>query len=436
MSEFHLRVFTDRSELIEDGNIVEIFVEGKMNVEAKERYNKISQFLKKGYLDLQIDFCKNSSNDIDISSLTVKQMHIVDDLINSITSEVGRALIGLTILQLCIKDIEPLQSIRLHKGSASSATFSWQDGISMRTLSAYITPILRKHELLKLNADGFMMTRTLAENYPYSKVYKASIKGARHQWIAIVEELEVGSINAKATLQYMLSKLLNNAEDFKKLANNTIFEIKRIIASGNFDNSYNTSLLLKKHMNVSDHAARIMEISMHSLIQALQQHGLLNDNILVPLSQMRSANKKHGNIGDIEIKNGDHIVETWDAKFGKSYLRDELDELNDKLSSHLSVEKAGFVTSVVPDRLEELTILINDIEQIHGTSIEILLFEDWVERQFAIAISSGGITEQALANDWLLSYVESLAQKRPHIAPIDEPCYRWLEILYDILRDY
>ena len=35
---------------------------------------------------------------------------------------------------------------------------------------------------------------------------------------------------------------------------------------------------------------------------------------LKPLSQMRSANKKHGNIGDIELLEDRQIVEAWDAK--------------------------------------------------------------------------------------------------------------------------
>jgi hypothetical protein len=36
---------------------------------------------------------------------------------------------------------------------------------------------------------------------------------------------------------------------------------------------------------------------------------------LKPLSQMRSANKKHGNIGDIEILEARQIIESWDAKY-------------------------------------------------------------------------------------------------------------------------
>ena len=68
---------------------------------------------------------------------------------------------------------------------------------------------------------------------------------------------------------------------------------------------------------------------MHSLFQVLEDQGSFEGGFLKPLSQMRSANKKHGNVGDIEItagkRNGLHIVESWDAKYGKAYLRDEIE---------------------------------------------------------------------------------------------------------------
>ena len=81
----------------------------------------------------------------------------------------------------------------------------------------YITPVLRKYDLLRLNADGIMMTRSLAENYPYSSVYKANIRGARLEWINLVEAIESNDINPEIALHYLLSQLLNQAKNFKDL---------------------------------------------------------------------------------------------------------------------------------------------------------------------------------------------------------------------------
>lgn len=179
-----LYVFEDRSVLYDSkGNISE-FKEGKSSKEAKARLKIIKDTLASGYLEQRINEAKKP--DIKIEGLTNDQIETLENLVLSVTSEVGRAIVGLSVLQLTIKSISSEQSIRLHKGS-SAARFSWIEGIPMRVLDKnYITPVLREHKLLRLNADGFMMTRSLAENYPYSQLYKAAIRGAKDEWVKIV----------------------------------------------------------------------------------------------------------------------------------------------------------------------------------------------------------------------------------------------------------
>lgn len=190
MNEIRLQVFADRSELSRPDGEVEVFYEGPQDDRAKQRYAKINASLAEGYLVEQIRRCRDEPSSLGISRVSRQHSDLMDALVGSVSSENGRALIGLTILQLCIKSIEPAQNVRLHKGSPSRGSFSWRDGVSMRVLGkSHIIPTLREHGLLKLNADGFMMTRSLAENYPYSRVYKARIRGARVEWANIVEAL-------------------------------------------------------------------------------------------------------------------------------------------------------------------------------------------------------------------------------------------------------
>ena len=216
MSELHLRVFNDRSELVLADGTTQVFVEGAMSEAAKQRYIKITSELSDNYLEKQIIYCRDNADRIHFLRINQNYISQLIKLVEALTSEVGRALIGLTVMQLCIKAIEPTQSIRLHKGSRSKSNFSWQDGIPMRPLDKqYITPVLRKYDLLRLNADGIMMTRSLAENYPYSSVYKANIRGARLEWINLVEAIESNDINPEIALHYLLSQLLNQAKNFK-----------------------------------------------------------------------------------------------------------------------------------------------------------------------------------------------------------------------------
>jgi hypothetical protein len=119
---------------------------------------------------------------------------------------------------------------------------------------------------------------------------------------------------------------------------------------------------------------------MHSLFQVLEDNGGFEEGFLKKLSQMRSANKKHGKIGDIEITSGKrdslHILEAWDAKYGKAYLRDEMEELHEKLQEHPETRLAGFVVDANPNLKPEIKRRVEELEQNHNVRIEIVEFDD------------------------------------------------------------
>lgn len=148
---------------------------------------------------------------------------------------------------------------------------------------------------------------------------------------------------------------------------------------------------------------------------------------------MRSANKKHGNIGDIELTltpgNMD-ILESWDAKYGKAYLRDELEELNDKLKSHSQTTIAGFVTDHEPNLKPEIKKRIEELELIHDTQIRVMEFSEWANFQ----IKKSGLKPDNVGGKWLTAIGESICQKRRETAPIDEPTTEWVESFKECLK--
>ena len=233
---------------------------------------------------------------------------------------------------------------------------------------------------------------------------------------------------------YLLSQLLNQAENFKKLAGQVVEKIQNLASSDNINKKW-AVLLINSHINRSDYAARLMEIAMHSLMQGMQEYQVFPNWTLQPLAQMRSANKKQGNIGDIELLESGQIVESWDAKYGKSYLRDEIEELSEKLELHPGIIRAGFVTSCEPERLDELKPRCEEIADIYGISLEVMTFEEWIAEQFQRALKAATASEQEIAVAWIIAYAESLAQRRREIAPIDEPCYQWLSTINEILTE-
>ena len=427
-----LIIFRDKSILEKSDGSYEVFEEGKNSQNAKIRVNMVKDALAKGFFRELIE-SELDSPTIDTET-DAEQAGKIKALVDAVTSEVGRALIGITIMQLCIKSICPEQNIRLHKGGTGGVgKFSWKEGISMRTLDKkYITPILREFGLLKLNADGFMMTRSLAENYPYSELYKAAMKGGKNEWLGIVEDLENGSLNPKAGLTYLISLLINRSNNFIELAGSCIAKTKRFVDTSPSSKAIFT--LINGFITNSEYSARVFEIAIHSAYQALDELGYI-EGFLKPISQMRSANKKHGNIGDIEILETAEVMlisEAWDAKYGKANLREELEELSEKLLHHPECNIAGFITNIAPVQSEEILRRMSEIEDLHNCSIKIYSFFDWFDKEIKALVVDDF---NAFNVNWLQALVESLCQRRRDIAPIDEPCEHWIKALIILLED-
>lgn len=419
-----LEVYLKRSVLVHEDGDSHQFDEGNPTTPAKQRLEKIKQELTKGFLTNIITACKQPGYTVD--PLDEKHVELLTGLVDSVTSEVGRAIVGLTVLQFCVKAITPEQSVRLHKAGGGGGNFSWCEGIPMRVLDKnFITPTLREHELLKLNADGFMMTRSLAENYPYSKLYKAAIRGARREWLELVDLIEKGKLAPLPALKNLIGMLINRSDRFKRAAEAAMHAVTG--AAAKVKTLADAVRFLRGFIDAAPYSARLFEVAMHSLFQVLEDAGVFGGS-LKPLSQMRSANKKHGNVGDIEIVKrlgGMEIIEAWDAKYGKLDLRDELEELNEKLGDHSETEVAGFVTDRAPSLKADVKSRMEELEQMHEVKISILGFDEWVTGQ----VERIGSKSAAVGALWITAFGECFCQKRRDRAPIDEPCDAWVDAL-------
>lgn len=426
-----LEVFLTKSVLYEDGREPETFNEGSPDEEARARLERIRDALENGFL---VKCIEKSSKAGESADLSPSHVELLSSLVDSVTSEVGRALVALTVLQLTVKALVPEQSIRLHKAGGRGAHFSWVDGVPMRVLDKnFVTPALRRHGLLKLNADGFMMTRSLAENYPYSRLYKAAMRGGRSEWLELVDLIERGALSAQPGLICLLGLLHNRTDRFRKLASDAMKELRAV--AKRMSGLEDATAFIKDFVDESPYSARVHEIAMHALFQVLQAKNVFG-GVLKPLSQMRSANKKHGNIADIEIikkHGGLEILEAWDAKYGKPYLRDELDEVSEKLEDHSETTTVGFVTDCAPSLKREIIQRREEIEELHEVEVVIQSFEEWVNSQVMRARSAD---RKHIPVEWVLAFGESLCQMRRELAPIDEPSDSWVEGLGDFAKSW
>jgi hypothetical protein len=420
----HLKVLDNASELVYDDGSSIVFLEGKPSKAAVLRMQKIKDEFSKGFLDRSLVNSQTLKGSV---HLTPDIKRSCDDLVDSVTQNLGRAIMGISILQMAIKAIEPNQSIRLHKGG--SGDFSWVDGISMRTLdSNFLTPFLRANSLLSINADGVFMTRGLAENYPYSIVYKAALKGPKKSWLEVVEFLEQFPDKAEDMLLYSLSKLQSRANNFQNVVSDTEKSVTVWVDS--IPDMSQTESLIERFLQEAPNSARLLEICIHSMIFTLGEDYLCNLK-LKPMAQMRSANKKAGNIGDIELVTNEDpelIIEAWDAKYGLHQYIDELDFLREKLDPHPECKRAGFITdqSYSPD--PEVDKKIQKIKSDFDVDVVIMNLMEWCKH----VIDKAGADENEIAPRWVENIHSYLSLKLIDIAPIDEPTENWLKILQEV----
>jgi predicted hydrocarbon binding protein len=265
-------------------------------------------------------------------------------------------------------------------------------------------------------------------------LYKANLRGARSEWLALVEEVEGKKTSALETLKFLLSRLINAASDFSNEADSLLSQANNHITK--CVNRRATISILVRHLEKSDYAARLLEINMHALMQAAVESGAFGDMEVKPLSQMRSANKKHGNIGDIELLEAGQIAEAWDAKYGKGYLREEIEEAVEKFQDHDNVRTVGFVTTSEIDRAGEIQKRIEEIEELYSISLKVLSYRNWVDLIYKRVLTSEMMSETDLSQNWFSTYCNYLAQKRRDVAPIDEPCLVWVKSLQQIIREF
>lgn len=249
----------------------------------------------------------------------------------------------------------------------------------------------------------------------------------------IIDELENGKGDAELVLLYVLQLLWKSSEAFNTLVQETLQKLEAWMNRHQQLTISRVSALIKEHVERSEARARLLEVAIHSLLQALDELMVDLGGKLKPLMPMRTANLKHGNVGDVEVLAGDLPVEAWDAKYDQPYLSDALDELEEKIRRmDVSDLQFGYVLLPTKKKYLEVDRKVDEINERFGLKVQILSFDEWVNEQTVRCLNTS-ISEESLAKAWLKAYAESLCQKRRNKAPIDEPTFDWVVSLRETL---
>ena len=94
----------------------------------------------------------------------------------------------------------------------------------------------------------------------------------------------------------------------------------------------------------------------------------------------------------------------------------------EKLEDHPETVIAGFVVDIEPQLTTDMNSRIDEIESAFDVEIPILSLNAWVD--LMLREHPGDVDE--FLRQWFLAFTESICQERREIAPIDEPCDRWV----------
>jgi hypothetical protein len=227
----------------------------------------------------------------------------------------------------------------------------------------------------------------------------------------------------------MLGMLWNRSNEFGEASHQCLTALRKSLSS--FEDHHQIRDFIIGFVKSSRHSARLFEIALHSFFQVLESEGIFSPFAVKPLGQMRSANKKHGNVGDVEIidmksvEAGEiKVIEAWDAKFGKPNLQEEIKEITEKMQKHPEIRRVGFVVSVDRGEIEKYQPTL-----VNGVEVEILVFEELIKEYE----KKSTIKSLELSRNWLVAFVETLCQQRRDVAPVDEPTLGWVKEISEML---
>jgi hypothetical protein len=104
--------------------------------------------------------------------------------------------------------------------------------------------------------------------------------------------------------------------------------------------------------------------------------------------------------------------------------------LAENLGDHSETCVAGFVVNSKPNLKSDVEDRRKELEELHDVVIHVFSFEQWVTQ---MRNRADDVSEDVIAKQWIIAFVESICQKRRTEAPIDEPCDVWVAELGTLL---
>ncbi len=276
-------------------------------------------------------------------------------------SENFLGVLNVTITSLTEKSVNPKQDIRLHQAKMKS-------GYSGRTLDTKIIAPWLKSKKLKSMVESGWLTRSLEQDRPYTLDYAGAIrnKEVKIAFLNLLDLIEKKPRMSLVCLEYLIQLLIiqreQNKIEIEPQLNKSKFSINQIIQ------------LLNSHFGICHQAgtARLPVLAVYSIYQCLTPELERYKNMkLMPLGSHTSSDKRSGDIGDIQVNNGDNTpFEGVEIKYNKTINLETVGDSFEKIKN-LQVNRYYLLSTkpTIGEERAKVDNLILEIQETHGCQI-------------------------------------------------------------------
>lgn len=319
----------------------------------QDENKELEEILKKCYLMAEEESKKESLDELEIA-LGKDTFSVVVELANA-----KHAARGAAITLAIYKILHPEQDVRKHKSEH-------EGGFSARGIDTKVTVPFLERNGLPYNVESHWLTQTLSFAGPLNSdlVLKTVPKMAGPDLITTINIVEAASDNDY--IEKIVVLILEKMIEERNKGNIPLTRPKNLSIDQVMD-------LLHRHFSCSyqKNAPRLPQLAVYAIYQCLMNSvERYSEFELKPIERLKTANRKSGSVGDIDLCKDGRPVEAVEIKYEIPISKLHVAEAIQKIKAE-SVERYFILSTaeVNSDDIEEINQLKTDFLKSNGCEI-------------------------------------------------------------------